>query len=105
MSSGYALVLTTCGDAVRAELIAKMLIDKRLAACVQILPINSFYEWEGAVQNASELLLLCKIKSVDYLDVEAAIKASHDYEVPEIIQIAIENGAGSYLSWVASVTR
>ncbi|WP_026606724.1 divalent-cation tolerance protein CutA [Methylocapsa acidiphila] len=105
MSSGYALVLTTCGDAARAELIAKTLIDKRLAACVQILPINSFYEWEGAVQNALELLLLCKIKSADYFDVEAAIKAAHDYEIPEIIQIAIESGAGSYLSWIASVTR
>jgi periplasmic divalent cation tolerance protein len=105
MGPEYALVLTTCGDSASAELIAKTLIEKRLAACVQIFPINSFYEWEGAVQNTRELLLLCKIKSIDYPAVEAAIQAAHDYAIPEIIQIAIERGAQSYLFWIASVTR
>jgi periplasmic divalent cation tolerance protein len=105
MEATFGLVLTTCGDAARAELIAATLIEKRLAACVQIFPINSFYEWEGAVQNTRELLLFCKIKSVDFADVEAAIRAAHDYAVPEIIQVAIEKGSQSYLSWIASVTR
>ncbi len=105
MTSGYALVMTTCGDAASAQNIAKMLIEKRLAACVQIFPVDSFYEWEGAVQNTHEFMLFCKIKSLDYPDVEAAIRAAHDYAVPEIIQIGIERGAQSYLAWIASVTR
>ncbi|WOJ90361.1 divalent-cation tolerance protein CutA [Methylocapsa polymorpha] len=105
MEATYALVLTTCGDSASAELIATTLIEKRLAACVQIFPISSFYEWEGAVQHAQELMLFCKIKSIDYADVEAAIQAVHSYAIPEIVQVAIEKGAQSYLSWIASVTR
>lgn len=105
METAYALVLTTCADSASANQIATMLVEKRLAACVQILPINSIYEWEGEVVKADELMLLCKIKSADYGDVEAAIQSTHAYSVPEIIQIPIERGAQSYLAWIASVTR
>jgi periplasmic divalent cation tolerance protein len=105
METTYALVMTTCADRANAESIARSLIGARLAACVQIFPIESFYEWEGAVQEARELMLLCKIKRADYADIEAAIRAAHPYANPEIIEIAIEKGAPAYLDWIASVTR
>jgi periplasmic divalent cation tolerance protein len=105
MEAVYALVMTTCGDKASAEAIARELIAKRLAACVQIFPIDSFYEWEGAVENAHEAMVFCKIKRVDYADVEAAILAAHAYANPEIIEVPIEKGAPAYLAWIASVTR
>lgn len=105
METTFALVMTTCGDRANAETIARLLIDKRLAACVQIFPIDSFYEWEGAVQNAGELMMFCKIKRIDYADVEAAIFSAHNYATPEIIEIPIAKGAPAYLAWIASVTR
>lgn len=105
MSTPFALVMTTCGGKLAAETIATRLVGEHLAACVQMFPIGSVYRWEGAVQQAQEWMLFCKIKVADYEDVEAAIRAAHSYANPEIIEIAIENGAPAYLDWIASVTR
>lgn len=104
MAKDFALVLTTCGSAENARAIAKELVERRLAACVQIFPIESFFRWEGAVQNDSELMLFCKIKHADYASVEAAIRAIHTYDVPEIVEVPIEAGAASYLAWIAAET-
>jgi periplasmic divalent cation tolerance protein len=100
-----AIVLTTCASRANAEAIAKELVEQSLAACVQIFPIDSIYKWQGAIEQAQELMLFCKIKSADYAEVEAAIRALHTYETPEIVEIAIEKGAPAYLQWIASVTR
>ncbi|MGA7657970.1 MAG: divalent-cation tolerance protein CutA [Methylocella sp.] len=105
MPTPFALVMTTCGGKADAELIATTLIEKRLAACVQMFPIESVFHWEGAVQQAEEWMLLGKIKAADYADVEAAIAAVHPYSTPEIIEIGIEKGAQAYLNWIASVTE
>jgi periplasmic divalent cation tolerance protein len=104
MAKDLALVLTTCGDAENAQLIARDLVEKRLAACVQIFPIESVFRWDGKIQNEPELILLCKIRRADYADVEAAIRATHPYDVPEIIALPIETGAASYLAWVTAET-
>jgi periplasmic divalent cation tolerance protein len=100
-----AMVITTCADKAEARSIAQMLVENRLAACVQMLPIESVYSWNHAVQSAQEILLLCKIKHRDYADVEAAIRGAHSYDTPEIVEIAIEQGAKPYLAWIAAVTR
>lgn len=105
MPTPFALVMTTCGDKANAELIAVRLVEERLSACVQMFPIASVYQWEGAVQRANEWMLFCKIKSNDYANVEAAIRSAHSYSTPEIIEIGIERGAKAYLDWIASVTR
>ncbi len=105
MATDFAVVLTTCADKAEAERIARRLVETRLAACVQMLPIESIYTWEGATESAHEILLLCKIKHADYAEVEAAIRAAHSYEVPEIVEVAIEQGAASYLAWIAAATR
>jgi periplasmic divalent cation tolerance protein len=104
MATPFALVMTTCGNKANAELIASRLVEERLAACVQIFPIDSVYRWEGAVENAQEWMLFCKIKAVDYAKVEAAIGAAHSYSNPEIIELGIESGARAYLSWIVSST-
>jgi periplasmic divalent cation tolerance protein len=104
MATPFAIVMTTCGDKPNAELIAARLVEEHLAACVQMFPIESVYRWEGAVQHANEWMLFCKIKSNDYADVEAAIRAAHPYSNPEIVEVGIERGAGAYLAWIASST-
>lgn len=101
----YAMVLTTCGSSAEAETIAGDLVTRGLAACVQMFPIESVYRWQGAIERTQEVMLFCKIKSVDYADVEAAIRVLHSYETPEIVEIAIENGLPAYLQWIASTTR
>jgi periplasmic divalent cation tolerance protein len=105
MPTPFALVMTTCGGKANAELIATTLVEKRLAACVQMFPIASVYRWENALQKAEEWMLLGKIRAADYADVEAAIAAVHPYSTPEIIEIGIEKGAQAYLNWIASVTE
>jgi len=105
MPTPFALVMTTCGGKANAELIATLLVEKRLAACVQMFPIASVYRWEGALQKAEEWMLLGKIRAADYADVEAAIAAVHPYSTPEIIEIGIEKGTQAYLNWIASVTE
>jgi periplasmic divalent cation tolerance protein len=105
MPTPFALVMTTCGDKANAETIATRLVEERLSACVQMFPIESVYRWEGAVQRANEWMLFCKIKSNDYANVEAAIRAAHTYSNPEIVEVGIENGAKAYLAWIASATR
>jgi len=104
MATPFALVMTTCGDKANAELIASRLVEERLSACVQMFPIKSVYRWEGVVENAQEWMLFCKIRSIDYPKVEAAIRAAHTYSNPEIVEVGIENGAQAYLAWIASAT-
>ena len=104
MPTPFALVMTTCGEKPEAETIAMRLVEERLAACVQMFPIESIYRWEGAVQHAQEWMLFCKIQAIDYAKVEAAIRAAHSYSNPEIVKIGIEHGAQAYLSWIVSAT-
>jgi periplasmic divalent cation tolerance protein len=84
---------------------ARALVERRLAACVNMLPIDSVYTWEDRVEEAAEILLLFKIKRADYTEVEQAIRALHDYETPEIIALPIEHGFAGYLDWIETVTR
>jgi len=100
----YAVVLTACGAEV-APRIAEVLVAEKLAACVQRLPIESTYRWKGEIETAYEALLLIKIRAADYAAVEQAIRALHDYEVPEIIALPIMQGFAGYLSWLDEVTR
>ena len=101
---GYCVVLTTCADMKQADELASGLIAKKLAACVQISPITSYYEWKGEVNKDSELLLLIKAKAGSYPGIEGFIKANHSYEVPEIVRVPIEDGLTSYLRWIDEVS-
>ncbi|HUN69666.1 MAG TPA: divalent-cation tolerance protein CutA [Burkholderiales bacterium] len=100
------LVLTNLPDRAAAERLADALIEKRVAACVNILaPCRSVYRWKGAVQHDEEHPLLIKTTSERYLALEAAIRAAHPYELPEIVAVPIERGLPEYLAWVGAETK
>ncbi len=105
MATAYAAVLTTCGDRSSAKALARVLVEQQLAACVQMLPIDSIYAWDGKIEEAAEILLICKIKRADYEEVETTIRARHAYTTPEIIMLPIAQGFADYLAWIDSVTR
>jgi periplasmic divalent cation tolerance protein len=99
---GYVQVLTTAGSEEEAERIGAELLERRLAACVQTVgPIVSRYRWRGELERAREWQLLAKTEAALYPEVEAAIRAVHPYEEPEIIAIPILAGSAGYLAWVS----
>ena len=100
------LVLTNLPDRAAAERLAETLIEKRLAACVNILaPCHSVYRWKDAVQHDEEDPMLIKSTTEAYPALEAAIRAGHPYELPEIIAVPIERGLPAYLDWIAAETN
>ena len=100
------LVLTNLPDRPAAEALAKALIEARLAACVNILaPCRSVYRWQGKVETSDEVPLLIKTSEARYAALEAAIRALHPYELPELIAVPITQGLPDYLAWVAAETH
>lgn len=99
------LVFTNLPDRAAAEKLADALVEKRLAACVNILsPCRSVYRWQGAVQREEEHPVLIKTTREAYAALEAQIRALHPYELPEIIAVPIERGLPAYLDWVNAET-
>jgi len=97
----YLQVLTSAGSEEEAERISVALIERRLAACVQILgPVSSRYRWQGEIERAREWLCLAKTEAGRYDDLEAAIREVHSYEEPEIVATPIVAGSASYLEWL-----
>ena len=95
------LVLTTCGSVEEARHIAQELVQRRLAACVNIIPqIESVYRWKGEVESATEWLLIIKTTLDACEQLRDALVKLHSYDVPECIQIAIEDGSPAYLDWI-----
>jgi len=96
------LVLTTAGSESEARKIAHALVERRLAACVNVIPrIQSVYRWQGKVEQALEYLLLIKTVKSREEAVRAAIRELHSYELPECIAIPIESGSAEYLKWLS----
>lgn len=95
------IVLTTAGSAQEAEKIATALVERRLAACVNIIPqIQSVYRWQGDVERATEWLLIIKSRAAAFESVRDAIREIHSYELPECIMVEIESGSKPYLDWI-----
>ncbi len=96
------IVLTTAGSEEEARKIARALVDRRLAACVNVVPqITSIYRWQGNVEEAREWLLIVKTTAAAFGQVRHAIAELHSYEVPECVCLAIEDGLPDYLEWIA----
>jgi periplasmic divalent cation tolerance protein len=101
MENDCCVVFNTCPDASSAEEIARALIDRRLAACVNILPgIRSVYLWKGLCESAEEHLLIIKTSAAIYPSLEQAVLELHPYELPEIIAVPIAAGLPDYLAWI-----
>jgi periplasmic divalent cation tolerance protein len=100
------VVLSTCESVEDAERIADLLVEQRLAACVNIVGgVRSVYRWKEAVERASEVLLLIKTSRALVQDVRAAIAQEHSYELPECIAVPIIDGSEPYLSWLEQGLR
>jgi periplasmic divalent cation tolerance protein len=96
------IVLTTLNDEQQAEKFAEQLLNRRLAACVNLVgPIRSIYRWKGRVERESEFLLIIKTTSEQAARLEAAFKELHTYELPERIEVSVEGGSEAYLAWIA----
>jgi periplasmic divalent cation tolerance protein len=96
------LVLTTCGSSEEARRIAHELVERRLAACVNIIPqIESIYRWKDEIESATEYLLVIKTTLAAFEHLRDALHELHSYELPECAQIAIEDGSAEYLNWIA----
>ena len=101
MTTPCQIVLTTCPDSETAGRIARALVEEGLAACVSILPpMQSIYRWKGAVETATEQLLIIKTAADRFLAVQDRIKGLHSYELPEIIAVPIVAGSPDYLAWL-----
>ena len=95
------IVLSTTGSREEGERIAHALVERRLAACVNLVgPIASVYRWQEKVERAEEFLLIIKTDAGSFPDVREAIAELHSYELPECIALAIEAGSAEYLDWI-----
>lgn len=99
--TGLIVVLMTASDEDEAARLANALVERKLAACVQILPgIKSVYRWREAVQTDSEVLLLAKTTSGNFARLVATVQELHSYETPEIVALPAAQVSNSYLAWL-----
>jgi periplasmic divalent cation tolerance protein len=105
MASQTLLLLCNCPDRAAADKIASELVEKRLAACVNLVPgFSSIYMWQGKLETAEEVTLLIKSTRQRYEELETAILELHPYELPEIIAVPVELGFSDYLNWIEECT-
>ena len=106
MKSEFIVVLVTCGSEEEAIKIANALVEKHLAACVNLIsPLRSIYRWEGKIWDEKEWLLIIKTQKQRFLELEKKVKSLHSYSVPEIICLPIVEGSSSYLNWLEEMTK
>jgi periplasmic divalent cation tolerance protein len=100
------VVLVTCPTLVLARKIARAVVEKRLAACVNVIriPVESFYTWKSKLESAREHLLLIKTTAARLPQLEREVKRLHTYEVPEFIALPLTEGSADYLSWLSETT-
>jgi periplasmic divalent cation tolerance protein len=99
------IVLTTVDNAEEAQLIAETLVERHLAACVNLIPrLTSIYRWQDKIESASETLLLIKTSIERIPAIESALHELHSYEVPEFLVLPVESGSHAYLEWLRKAT-
>ena len=105
-SGRYRIVLVTCASMGEARRIAKTVVEKKLAACVNILPgvVESVYRWKGKVERAREVLMIMKTTAGKVRELEREVKRMHSYDIPEFIVLPIIAGSREYLGWLAEST-
>ena len=99
------LILSTVASQEEADTIGAVLLEKRAAACVQMMPLCSMYHWKGNIERSNEILLIIKTTEALYPHVESLIREHHSYEVPQIVQLPIIGGLSEYLSWITTETN
>jgi len=95
------VVLSTCGTAAEAETIARAVLEKRLAACVNVISsVRSLYRWQGKIEDSTEWLLVIKSSRDLFERLRAEIERAHSYQTPEVVAVPIVAGAPNYLTWL-----
>jgi periplasmic divalent cation tolerance protein len=101
----FGVVLVTAASQSEAEAIAKTLVESRLAACINLMPIQSIYTWQGKIHQDAEWQLVIKTDLSNFSLLEKKIKELHSYEIPEIIALPILAGSQPYLHWISEQTH
>lgn len=104
-SKGYCMVLSTVENREQAGELAETLLNKRLAACVQLVDITSIYWWDKQLERGKEVLLRIKTRQALYTKIEGFLEKEHPYSVPQIVKIPLDGGLPSYLEWISENTR
>jgi len=105
IAEDFVVVLVTTPSAEDGARIGRTLVEERLAACANVVgPIRSIYRWQGAVEDASEHLLLIKARAADVDALTTRVRALHGYDVPEVIALSVRGGSAAYLAWLAEST-
>lgn len=99
----YLVVMIAAGSAHEARTLARTAVAEKLAACAQVFPIQSYYEWHDAIAEDNEYLVLLKSHRDAYATLEARMLALHSYEVPEIIAVPVVAGLPAYTDWLTAV--
>lgn len=97
------MVITTIDSQKSAKIMAKLLLERSLAKCIQINPITSFYEWDGNTEESAEYRMVIKTKISLEDEVYKVIKQHHDYDTPQIIRVDIDGGSKTYLDWIRGI--
>lgn len=105
MNSNCCMVLTTTQSIEKANIIIKALFEAELAACIQTMPIQSHYLWEGELCKEEEVLLIIKTLCASYAVLENEIARLHEYDVPQIVQVPFTDGLNPYLEWIRSSVK
>lgn len=106
MKEEVVAMLVTAPDEETGRRIARALVEERLAACVNVLPgVRSIYRWKGAVEEASEVMLVAKTRAERAGLLAARVRALHPYELPEVVALPVTDGSRAYLRWVIAESR
>ena len=106
MADAAIVVLTNLPDRESAKALARALVERRLAACVNVgAAVESIYHWQGQIETEIEVPIAIKTRQVLYSKVEAAIREIHPYELPEVVAVPITNASAAYLDWIDTETR
>jgi periplasmic divalent cation tolerance protein len=103
----YRVVLVTCPTVLQAKLIARTVVEMRLAACVNIVssPVESYYRWKNRVERGRELLLIVKTTAPKLAPLEKEVKRLHSYDVPEFLVLSADTGSADYFKWISDSVR
>ncbi len=101
----YTLVISTCANRKEAEKIARDVVERRLAACVNVLPVRSCYRWRGKIRVDREYLMIAKSRSELFTKLKSRILAINSYSLPEIVSLKVEDGYKKYLDWIDGEVR